>query len=57
MRLIVDDKNVLYAHQVRHDALDHLAFGFKRLRFLACTALKQLAPPLEISMRSRILKA
>ena len=58
MRLVVDDEDVLHAHQVRHDALEHLAFGFKRLGFLARAALEKLASALWRSRCvSRSLKA
>ena len=43
MRLVVDNQNVLHAHQVRHDALQHLAFGFQGQRSVAGAALQQLA--------------
>jgi hypothetical protein len=42
VRLIVQDKNVLEAHEFRHYPLDHLAFGFESLQRFA-TALKQAA--------------
>jgi hypothetical protein len=42
VRLIIDDENVLHAHQVRHDPLNHLAFGFERIQFLADTTLQEL---------------
>jgi hypothetical protein len=41
MRLVVDDEDVLHAHQGRHHALEHLAFSFERFRFFARAALKQ----------------
>ena len=44
MRLVVEDEDVLHAHQVGHDALEHLAFGFQRVQLLAAAPLKQLAP-------------
>ena len=31
VRLVVEDEDVLHAHQVGHDALDHLAFGLQRV--------------------------
>ena len=45
MRLVVEDEDVLHAHQVGHDALEHLAFGFQRVQFVAAP-LKQRAPAL-----------
>jgi hypothetical protein len=42
MRFVVDDEDVLHAHQVGHHALEHLAFGFERLGFFAAAALEQL---------------
>ncbi len=46
VRLVVDDEDVLHAHQVGHHALDHLAFGFQRVQFLAGAALQELAAAL-----------
>ena len=40
MRLVVEDEDVLHAHQIGHDALQHLPFGFERVQFVAAT-LKQ----------------
>ena len=57
MRLVVEDEDVLHAHQVGHHALEHLAFGFQRVQFLACALEAAERPPLESSMRSRSLKA
>ena len=37
---VVEDQDVLQAHQVGHDALEHLAFGFERVQFFAA-ALEQ----------------
>ena len=42
VRLVVEDEDVLHAHQVGHHALEHLAFGFQRVQFLAC-ALEAVA--------------
>ena len=56
VRLVVEDEDVLHAHQVGHDALDHLALGLERVQRLAA-ALQQLAPAAESSIRSRSLKA
>ena len=42
MRLVVEDQDVLHAHQVGHDALDHLAFGFEGVQLFAAP-LKQRA--------------
>ena len=57
VRLVVEDEDVLHAHQVGHDALDHLAFGFQRVQFLAVRPCRSWRPPLDSSMRSRSLKA
>ena len=43
VRLVIDDEDVLHAHQVGHHALEHLAFGFLRVQFLAAASLKELA--------------
>ena len=40
MRLVVEDEDVLHAHQVGHHPLEHLAFGFEGVQFLAAP-LKQ----------------
>ena len=58
VRLVVEDEDVLHAHQVGHDPLDHLAFGFQGVRAPRRRPCKQ-APgrPCESSMRSRSLKA
>ena len=39
VRLVVDDEDVFHTHQVGHDALEHLAFGFECLQFFARAAL------------------
>jgi hypothetical protein len=44
VRLVVEHEDVLQAHQVGHDPLDHLAFGFQRVQFFAA-ALEQGRPP------------
>jgi hypothetical protein len=54
--LVVEHEDVLHAHQVGHDPLEHLAFGLERLQLLAA-ALGAARPPLDSSMRSRSLKA
>ena len=41
--LVIDHEDVLHAHQVGHDALDHLAFGLQRLQVVASAALEELA--------------
>ncbi len=43
VRLVIDDEDVLHAHQVGHHALEHLAFGLLRIQFLANASLKQRA--------------
>ena len=55
--LVVEDQDVLQAHQVGHDALDHLAFGFERVQLLRRGPGAGTRPPLESSSRSRSLKA
>ena len=57
VRLVVEDEDVLHAHQVGHDALEHLAFGFQRVQFVAVGPCSSWRPPLDSSMRSRSLKA
>ncbi|MOA34138.1 hypothetical protein D3C78_1554920 [compost metagenome] len=42
VRFVVDDHDVFHAHQIRHHALNHLSFGFKRLRIIAGSPLEQL---------------
>ena len=46
VRLVVEDEDVLHAHQVGHDALEHLAFGLQRVQFLAGAPLKKRAAAL-----------
>ena len=57
VRLVVEDEDVLHTHQVGHDPLEHLAFGFERVQFLADGPCSSARPPLESSIRSRSLKA
>ena len=58
VRLVVEDEDVLHAHQVGHHALEHLAFGFQRVRApRRCGPEAAARPPSESSMRSRSLKA
>ena len=35
VRLVVEHEDVLHAHQVGHDALEHLPFGFQGVQLLA----------------------
>ncbi|GBE49015.1 hypothetical protein BMS3Bbin12_02208 [bacterium BMS3Bbin12] len=42
--LIVDDEDVLQAHQLGHDPLQHLALGFESVEGLSSTALQQQPP-------------
>ena len=35
MRFIIQNDDIFHAHEFRHDALDHLAFSFERLKLLA----------------------
>ena len=53
VRLVIDDEDVLHPHQVGHHALNHLAFGFLRVQFLADASLKQLASALGKFDRAR----
>ena len=46
MRFVVDDEDILHAHEIRHDPLQHLAFGFLGIEFLASATLQQQAPAL-----------
>ena len=58
VRLVVEHEDVLHAHQVGHDALEHLAFGLERVQLLAACGLAAAArPPFDSSIRSRSLKA
>ena len=41
VRLVVDHEDVLGAHQATHDTLQHLAFGFSGVQFVAGAALQQ----------------
>ena len=43
VRLVVEHEDVLHAHQVGHHALEHLAFGFERVRVPRRAPLKQRA--------------
>ena len=45
MRLVVQDEDVLHAHQIGHHPLEHLSFGFEGIQFLAAP-LKQGASAL-----------
>ena len=56
VRLVVEHEDVLDAHQVRHDTLEHLAFGFSGVQLVASTTLEQRASAADSSMRSRNLK-
>ena len=57
VRLVVEDEDVLHAHQLGHDPLEHLAFGLERVERLARAPWSSARPPLESSIRSRSLKA
>ena len=46
VRFVVEDHDILHPHQVRHDALDHLAFGFLRVERVTCPALQELTAAL-----------
>ena len=41
VRLVVDHEDVLGTHQATHDTLQHLAFGFSGVQFVAGAALQQ----------------
>ena len=43
VRLVVQHHDVLDAHQLRHDALEHLPLGFERLQLLAAPAFDRFA--------------
>ena len=43
VRLVIDDENVLHAHQVGHHTLEHLTLGFLRVQFLPTAPLQELA--------------
>ena len=45
VRLVVEDDDVLHAHQLGHDALEHLAFGFQRVELLAARLASSARPP------------
>ena len=45
VRLVIEHENVLHAHQVGHDPLQHLAFGFEGVQLVAAP-LQQRAPAL-----------
>ena len=55
--LVVEYQDVLQAHQVRHDPLDHLAFGFFSVISGSPRPWRRDRPPLEMSSRSRNLNA
>ncbi len=57
VRLVVEDEDVLHAHQVGHDALEHLAFGLQRVQLVAVRPCSSARRPSESSIRSRSLKA
>jgi hypothetical protein len=44
MRLVIDDDDILHAHQVGHYTLEHLAFGLLRIQFFTPATLKELPP-------------
>jgi len=46
VRFVIDDQNILHAHQTRHHTLKHLALCFQRLNFFAAFSLKQQTPTL-----------
>ena len=43
VRLVVEHQDVLDAHQVRHDTLEHLPFGFSGVQLVAGAAPEQRA--------------
>ncbi len=43
VRLVVDREDVLHAHQVGHDPLEHLAFGLQRVQVISTPAFEQRA--------------
>jgi hypothetical protein len=46
MRFVIDYEDVFHPHQVRHQALEHLAFRFEGPGLLARTSLQELASTL-----------
>ena len=42
VRLVVEDEDVLHAHQLGHHPLEHLAFGFERVAAPRRAPLQQL---------------
>ena len=46
VRLIIDDEDVLHAHQVGHHALEHLTVGLLNVQFLPSSTSKELAATL-----------
>ena len=40
MRFVIENQDILQAHQAGHHSLDHLSFGFQRVQLIA-TALQQ----------------
>jgi hypothetical protein len=40
--LVIDDEDILHAHQIRHDPLQHLPFGFLGVQFLTHATLQEL---------------
>ncbi|OQB91969.1 MAG: hypothetical protein BWX86_01906 [Verrucomicrobia bacterium ADurb.Bin122] len=43
VRLVIEHDDVFQAHEVRHDALDHLAFRFERVEVVTAPPLEQRA--------------
>ena len=43
VRLVIDHEHVLHAHEIRHDSLNHLSFGFEGFRRVSSSALEELA--------------
>lgn len=56
VRLVVEDHHVLHAHELGHDALEHLTLGLHRFGASPARPLSGARPPLESSRRSRRLK-
>ena len=54
---VVDDQDVLQAHQIGHDPLDHLAFGFQGVEFLSAALQERAAALRRAPCVSRSLKA
>ncbi len=46
MGFVIQCEDVFHPHQIGHDSLQHLAFGFERVEFVTAPALQELAASL-----------